>query len=64
VSLSSDLVNFQNAFTDNQTSSFRNGQEYSVDQLSNAPDVYVTPAENTAAWFNGSSAYTLMLGGF
>ncbi|GAA5905969.1 YbhB/YbcL family Raf kinase inhibitor-like protein [Sporobolomyces salmoneus] len=38
-----------------------NGQEYSVDQLSEAPEIYVTPAEDTAAWFNSSSRYTLAL---
>ncbi|GAA5832418.1 hypothetical protein JCM11251_006448 [Rhodosporidiobolus azoricus] len=39
----------------------QNGNAYSVDQVSDAPDVYVTPSENTAAWFNSSSRYTLML---
>ncbi|GAA6016800.1 hypothetical protein JCM11491_001811 [Sporobolomyces phaffii] len=38
-----------------------NGQEYSVDQVSDAPEVYVTPAEDTAAWFNSTSRYTLTL---
>ncbi|GAA5981386.1 hypothetical protein JCM11641_005302 [Rhodosporidiobolus odoratus] len=38
-----------------------NGQAYSVDQVSDAPDVYVTPASDTAAWFNSSTAYTLVL---
>ncbi|BGP17794.1 hypothetical protein JCM10213_001704 [Rhodosporidiobolus nylandii] len=38
-----------------------NGQTYSVDQVAEAPDVYVTPASDTAAEFNSSAAYTLML---
>ncbi|GAA5904152.1 hypothetical protein JCM6882_003961 [Rhodosporidiobolus microsporus] len=38
-----------------------NGNAYSVDQVSDAPDVYVTPSEDSAAWFNSSSRYTLML---
>ncbi|GAA5979162.1 hypothetical protein JCM5350_007087 [Sporobolomyces pararoseus] len=38
-----------------------NGQEYSVDQVSEAPEIFVTPAEDTAAWFNSSSKYTLTL---
>lgn len=29
--------------------------------MSDAPDVYVTPAQDTAAWFNSSSRYTLTL---
>ncbi|GAA5933521.1 YbhB/YbcL family Raf kinase inhibitor-like protein [Sporobolomyces koalae] len=38
-----------------------NGQEYSVEQVTNAPEIYVTPAQDTAAWFNSSSRYTLTL---
>ncbi|GAA5888091.1 hypothetical protein JCM16303_001501 [Sporobolomyces ruberrimus] len=38
-----------------------NGQEYSVDQVTDAPEIYVTPAQDTAAWFNSTSRYTLTL---
>ena len=43
------------------SSSRRNGQAYSVDQVSEAPEVYVTPAQDTVAWFNSTSRYTLAL---
>ncbi|GAA5958955.1 hypothetical protein JCM3765_000784 [Sporobolomyces pararoseus] len=38
-----------------------NGQEYSVDQVSEAPEIFVTPAQDTAAWFNSTTKYTLTL---
>ncbi|GAA6003688.1 hypothetical protein JCM10207_003547 [Rhodosporidiobolus poonsookiae] len=38
-----------------------NGQTYTVDQVTDAPDVFVTPSEETATWFNSSSRYTLTL---
>ncbi|GAA5932956.1 hypothetical protein JCM3775_005275 [Rhodotorula graminis] len=38
-----------------------NGQAYSVDQVSEAPQLYVTPSQDTAAWFNSSSRYTVAL---
>ncbi|GAA5841741.1 hypothetical protein JCM9279_003089 [Rhodotorula babjevae] len=38
-----------------------NGQAYSVDQVSDAPEVYVTPSQDTVAWFNSTSRYTLAL---
>jgi hypothetical protein len=39
----------------------RNGQAYSVDQVSTMPTISVTPSNETAAWFNSSSTYTLTL---
>ncbi|GAA5821468.1 hypothetical protein JCM10212_002120 [Sporobolomyces blumeae] len=39
----------------------QNGNSYTNDQVSEAPDVYVTPSSETAAWFNSTSRYTLTL---
>ncbi|GAA5961822.1 hypothetical protein JCM8115_001431 [Rhodotorula mucilaginosa] len=39
----------------------QNGQAYSVDQVSTMPTISVTPSNETAAWFNSSSTYTLTL---
>lgn len=41
--------------------SYRNGQAYSVDQVSTMPTISVTPSNETVAWFNSSSTYTLTL---
>ncbi|GJN90366.1 hypothetical protein Rhopal_003377-T1 [Rhodotorula paludigena] len=38
-----------------------NGASYTVDQVSEGPDLYVTPAESTVGWFNSSSRYTVAL---
>ncbi|GAA5852459.1 hypothetical protein JCM8547_006789 [Rhodosporidiobolus lusitaniae] len=39
----------------------QNGETYTVDQVADQPDILVTPSEETAAWFNSSTAYTLAL---
>mgnify|MGYP003874356899 CR=1 FL=1 len=39
----------------------RNGQAYDVNQVGEQPQIYVTPSQDTVAWFNSSSRYTLAL---
>jgi hypothetical protein len=39
----------------------QDGQAYTVDQVTNAPEVFVTPSADSAASFTSTSAYTLML---
>ncbi|TNY20938.1 phosphatidylethanolamine-binding protein [Rhodotorula diobovata] len=38
-----------------------NGQAYDVNQVGEQPQIYVTPSQDTVAWFNSSSRYTLAL---
>ncbi|BGP41553.1 hypothetical protein JCM10450v2_005599 [Rhodotorula kratochvilovae] len=39
----------------------QNGQSYTVDQVSDRPELFVTPAQETVGWFNESSRYTVAL---
>ncbi|GAA6032178.1 hypothetical protein JCM8097_007110 [Rhodosporidiobolus ruineniae] len=39
----------------------QNGNAYTADQVADAPEIFVTPSNSTAAWFNETSRYTLML---
>ncbi|GAA6049081.1 hypothetical protein JCM3770_003877 [Rhodotorula araucariae] len=39
----------------------QNGQAYSVDRVSERPDLYITPSQETVGWFNESSRYTVAL---